>query len=71
VPRERRRRALLEVLVPGPWSGTVKGIVLATAGLIGIVGFALAFPAAAQTVAWALLAFLVLVALLVALGASP
>src|SRR5690606_632139 len=62
--RPRRWRALLDVLVPGPWSGTVKGIVLATAGGIGVVALALAFPAAAQTALWALLAFLVLVALL-------
>jgi hypothetical protein len=71
VPRERRWRGLLDVLVPGPWSGTVKGIVLGAAGAIAVVAFALAFPAAAEATMWALLAFLALVALLVALGASP
>lgn len=53
------------------WSAPVKGIVLTTAGVIAFAGFMLAFPALAHTVLWALLAFLVLVAVLAALGATP
>jgi hypothetical protein len=63
--------SVLDRLVPGPWPRAVKGVVLATAGGIGVVGLALAFPAVAQMALWALVAFLLLVTLLIALGASP
>lgn len=69
--RPRRGRSVLDRLVPGPWPRAAKGTVLTIAGGIGVVGLALAFPAVGQMALWALVAFLLLVTLLIALGASP
>lgn len=58
--------------MPGSWSTAVRGVVLTTAGGIAVVaGLMLAFPAVAEAVFWALLLFLVLLAVLVVLGAAP
>jgi hypothetical protein len=69
--RPRRGPSLLDILVPGRWPRAAKGVALAGVAGIGIVGLALAFPAVAQMALWALVAFLLLVTLLIALGASP
>lgn len=70
--RPRRRLPALRSLMPGSWSTAVRGVVLTTAGGIAVVaGLMLAFPAVAEAVFWALLLFLVLLAVLVVLGAAP
>jgi hypothetical protein len=69
--RPRRRLSAVKTLMPGNWSTAVKGVALTTAGGIGVVGLLLAFPAVAEAVFWALLLFLILLAVLVVLGASP
>lgn len=72
-PGERplRRLSPPKGLMPGNWPRTVKRVVLTTAGGIGFVGFLLAFPAIAEMVFWALLLFLIILTILIALGASP
>ena len=70
-PAEQPRWSALKALVPGHWSPAVKGAVLALAGGIAFVALLLAFPAFAEMVFWGLLILLILLALLVAVGASP
>lgn len=69
--RARSRRLAAQRLMPGNWSRTVKGALLASAGIVGFGGVLLAFPAVAEAVFWALLLFLILLTVLVVLGASP
>lgn len=69
--RSRQGPSVLDLLVPGPWPRAAKGSVLTLAVGAGVVGLALAFPAVAQMALWALVAFLLLVTLLIAIGASP
>ena len=70
-PAEQPRWSALKALVPGNWSPAVKAAVLALAGGIAFVALLLAFPAFAEMVFWGLLILLILLALLVAVGASP
>ncbi|HEX7076765.1 MAG TPA: hypothetical protein VF226_22220 [Hyphomicrobiaceae bacterium] len=46
--RSRSGPSVLDLLVPGPWPLTAKGVALAGVAGIGIVGLALAFLAVAQ-----------------------
>jgi hypothetical protein len=73
VPGEEPQRRMRAVrgLMPGKWSAAVKGVVLASAGIVGGGGVLLAFPVVAETVLWALLLFLILLTVLIVLGASP
>lgn len=68
--RPGRRHPAPRSLLPGNRSRAVKGAVLTTAGL-GFVGLLAAFPVVAEIVLWAVLSFLIVIAVLVALGASP